>query len=94
MAFRTPTPRNSTDLQFGQCAAAIMLYSILQSEAVFADEPVPVTARFRKEAADPCAVGPWPGPCVARLASRAALICSGVLKSGSESFTFSLARAT
>jgi hypothetical protein len=67
---------------------------ILQSEAVFAEEPVPVTARFRKEAADPCALDPWPGPCVARLASRAALISSGVLKSGSESFTFSFARAT
>jgi hypothetical protein len=58
MAFRTPTPRNSTDLQLGQCAEAIILYSILQSEAVFADEPVPVAALFRKEAADPGALGP------------------------------------
>ena len=42
----------------------------------------------------PCTAGPWPEPWVARLASRAALICSGVLRSGSESFTFSFARET
>ena len=95
MALRTPTPLNSTDLQFGHRAEAIILPdSFLQSEAVFADEPVPVTALFRKEAAEPCALDPCPGPWVARLASRAALICSGVLRSGSESWTCSFARET
>lgn len=95
MAFRTPTPLNSTDRQLGQRADAMILRnSILHSEPVFAAEPVPVTALFRKEVAEPCALGPWPGPCVARLASLAALICSGVLRSGSESFTCSFARAT
>jgi len=96
MALRTPTPRNSTDLQLGQRAADIILgSSILQSEVlVFDDEPVPVGALLRKEAAEPGALGPWPGPWAARLASRAALICSGVRKSGSESLTFSFARET
>ena len=49
---------------------------------------------FRGAPAVPCTLGPWPGPCVARLASRAALICSGVLRSGSESLTCSFARET
>ena len=94
MVFLTPTPLNSTDLQFGQCADAIFLPISIHSEPVFADEPVPMAALFRTEPAEPCTVGPWPGPCVARLASRAALISSGVLKSGSDTFTFSFARAT
>jgi len=59
MALRTPTPLNSTDLQFGQRADAIFLpISILHSEPVFAAEPVPIAALFREEIAEPCTLGP------------------------------------
>jgi hypothetical protein len=49
---------------------------------------------LRNGGAAPGALVPPPRPAEGRLASRAALICSGVLRSGSESLTRSFARAT
>ena len=50
--------------------------------------------RLRKERPVSAIFGALPRLRSGRLASRAASICSGVLTSGSESFTFSFARAT
>jgi hypothetical protein len=86
MPLRTPTPLNSIDLQLGQW---LDIYT-----AVFAALPMEGARLVREDGAKACAFGPLAWPSAGRLASRAALISSGDLRSGSEAPCFSRARAT
>jgi hypothetical protein len=81
MAFRTPTPLKSTDLQWGQ-----RIVNTANSTAISHRSHSPW--RYR------AIFGLLPRAFSERLASLAAPICSRVLRSGSESESRSFARET
>lgn len=89
--FLAPTSRNSIDRQWGHWATR--KWNISQASVLAALLP-PVPDVFRDVGPACWAPGPLLHPPAGRLASRAALISSGVRTSGSDTFTFFFARAT